>query len=212
MFWESARVTTTQPETRRTMLAWLDRAGIHRQRSRPDPLSATMMAISDKNLDRVPVVGGGSVNTAVQNALLACRADGLGCTLTTLHCIREPEVKAVHDIPTNGPHWHSSPSPTRRARATAPSPASPRPPWPSTTPSEHPGARSTILGIQPQELARTASVVRARLNRLGSSMGRPMSMIPTGGSPGGVAGTLIEHESRKLPTEVLRRHNRLVRL
>lgn len=60
------------------------------------------MAITDKNLDRISMVGGGSVYTAVQNAMLACRAEGLGCTLTTLHCIREPEVKAVLGIP---PEW-----------------------------------------------------------------------------------------------------------
>ena len=58
-----------------------------------------MMAITDKNLDRVSMVGGGSVYTAVQNTMLACRAEGLGCTLTTLHCIREPEVQAALDIP-----------------------------------------------------------------------------------------------------------------
>jgi nitroreductase len=58
-----------------------------------------MMAITDKNLDRISMVGGGSVYTAVQNAMLACAAEGLGCTLTTLHCIREPEVKAALDIP-----------------------------------------------------------------------------------------------------------------
>ena len=58
-----------------------------------------MMAITDRNLDRVSMVGGGSVYTAVQNAMLACRAEGLGCTLTTLHCLREPEVKQVLGIP-----------------------------------------------------------------------------------------------------------------
>ncbi len=57
------------------------------------------MAITDKNLDRISMVGGGSVYTAVQNTMLACRAEGLGCTLTTLHCIREPEVKAALGIP-----------------------------------------------------------------------------------------------------------------
>jgi len=45
------------------------------------------------------MVGGGSVYPAVQNAMLACVAEGLGCTLTTLHCLREPEVKALLDIP-----------------------------------------------------------------------------------------------------------------
>jgi nitroreductase len=57
------------------------------------------MAITDKNLDRISMVGGGSVYTAVQNAMLACRAEGLGCTLTTLHCLREPEVKEALGIP-----------------------------------------------------------------------------------------------------------------
>ena len=57
------------------------------------------MAITDAKLDRISMVGGGSVYTAVQNAMLACRAEGLGCTLTTLHCIREPEVLEALDIP-----------------------------------------------------------------------------------------------------------------
>ena len=57
------------------------------------------MAITDAKLDRISMVGGGSVYPAVQNAMLAARAEGLGCVLTTLHCIREPEVKAALDIP-----------------------------------------------------------------------------------------------------------------
>ena len=57
------------------------------------------MAITDIKADRPSVVGGGSVYPAVQNALLACRAEGLGCTLTTLLCLREPEVKELLGIP-----------------------------------------------------------------------------------------------------------------
>ena len=57
------------------------------------------MAITDAKLDRISMVGGGSVYPAVQNAMLACVAEGLGCTLTTLHCFREPEVKELLDIP-----------------------------------------------------------------------------------------------------------------
>lgn len=57
------------------------------------------MAITDAGLDRISMVGGGSVYPAVQNAMLACVAEGLGCTLTTLHCLREAEVKALLDIP-----------------------------------------------------------------------------------------------------------------
>lgn len=57
------------------------------------------MAITDAGLDRVSMVGGGSVYPAVQNAMLACVAEGLGCTLTTLHCLREPEVLDILEIP-----------------------------------------------------------------------------------------------------------------
>lgn len=59
----------------------------------------TMMAITDAKLDRVSIVGGGSVYPAVQNLMLACVAEGLGCTLTTLHCLREREVADLLDIP-----------------------------------------------------------------------------------------------------------------
>ena len=58
-----------------------------------------MMAITDIKLDRISVVGGGSVYTAVQNLLLAARGEGLGCVLTTLLCICEPEVREILEIP-----------------------------------------------------------------------------------------------------------------
>ncbi len=57
------------------------------------------MAITDAKLDRISVVGGGSVYTAVENLLLACRAEGLGCVLTTLLCEREPAVRELLAIP-----------------------------------------------------------------------------------------------------------------
>ena len=57
------------------------------------------MAITDSSLSRVSVVGGGSIYTAVENLLLACRAEGLGCVLTTLLCACEPEVAALLAIP-----------------------------------------------------------------------------------------------------------------
>lgn len=57
------------------------------------------MAITDIAQDRVSVVGGASVYTAVQNLLLACRAEGLGCVLTTLLCECEPEVRELLAIP-----------------------------------------------------------------------------------------------------------------
>ena len=58
-----------------------------------------MMAITDAKLDRISMVGGGSVYPAVQNAMLACVEEGLGCTLTTLHCLRENDVKQVLGVP-----------------------------------------------------------------------------------------------------------------
>jgi nitroreductase len=42
-----------------------------------------------------------SVFPGVQNLFLAARALGLGTTLTTVHRLREPEVRAVLDIPTD---------------------------------------------------------------------------------------------------------------
>lgn len=57
------------------------------------------MAITDADLDRPSVVGGASVYTAVQNALLAARSEGLGCVLTTLLCFKEAEVKTLLGIP-----------------------------------------------------------------------------------------------------------------
>jgi nitroreductase len=56
------------------------------------------MAITDADLDRVSVIGGASIYPAVQNLMLACVAEGLGCTLTTLHCFRETEVKELLGI------------------------------------------------------------------------------------------------------------------
>ena len=58
-----------------------------------------LMTITDSDLDRPSVVGGGSVYPAVQNFLLACRNEGLGCVLTTLLCYEEPAVKDLLGIP-----------------------------------------------------------------------------------------------------------------
>jgi nitroreductase len=58
-----------------------------------------LMAITDADLGRPSVVGGGSVYTAVQNLMLACRAEGLGCVLTTLLCFQEAAIKALLEIP-----------------------------------------------------------------------------------------------------------------
>ena len=42
---------------------------------------------------------GASVYPAVQNFLLACRNEGLGCVLTTLLCYEEPEVRRLLGMP-----------------------------------------------------------------------------------------------------------------
>jgi nitroreductase len=57
------------------------------------------LAITDDGLDRPPVVGGASIYPAVQNLMLACRDAGLGAALTTLLCMREPEVRTLLGIP-----------------------------------------------------------------------------------------------------------------
>lgn len=57
------------------------------------------LAVTDARQARVSVVGGGSIYPAVQNALLACRAEGLGAVLTTLLCQHEPAVHALLEIP-----------------------------------------------------------------------------------------------------------------
>jgi nitroreductase/alkylhydroperoxidase family enzyme len=55
--------------------------------------------VTDSALGRLSVVGGASLYPAVQNFLLACRAEGLGCVLTTLLCEREKEVRELLEIP-----------------------------------------------------------------------------------------------------------------
>ena len=57
------------------------------------------LAITDANLDRPCIVGGASIYPAVQNLMLACRAVGLGATLTTLLCGEEPKIQQLLGIP-----------------------------------------------------------------------------------------------------------------
>ena len=59
----------------------------------------SQMTITDENLSRPSVVGGGSVYPAVQNLLLAARNEGLGCVLTTLLCKEEEAVRELLGIP-----------------------------------------------------------------------------------------------------------------
>lgn len=57
------------------------------------------MAITDARLERPSVVGGGSVYPSVQNLMLAARNENVGCVLTTLLCMVEPQVKEILGIP-----------------------------------------------------------------------------------------------------------------
>lgn len=54
---------------------------------------------TDRDLDRLSIVGGASVYPSVQNLLLSARAEGLGTALTTLLCAAEPQVKGLLGIP-----------------------------------------------------------------------------------------------------------------
>lgn len=54
---------------------------------------------TDTNLDRLSIVGGASIYPAVQNLLLAARAEGLGGALTTLLAAYEPQIKELLEIP-----------------------------------------------------------------------------------------------------------------
>jgi nitroreductase len=57
------------------------------------------LMITDAKLARPSVVGGASIYPAVQNLLLACRAEGLGCVLTTLLCAAEAELRPLLALP-----------------------------------------------------------------------------------------------------------------
>ncbi|XOV82276.1 MAG: nitroreductase family protein [bacterium] len=67
--------------------------------------NAEHITITDAELDRPSVVGGGSIYPAVQNLLLAARNEQLGCVLTTLLCIEEQKVKSLLQIPAD---WHTA--------------------------------------------------------------------------------------------------------
>jgi nitroreductase len=79
---------------------------------------------TDAALGRLSVVGGASIYPAVQNLLLAARAEGLGSALTTLLCAEEPRVKELLMIPPDiataaaiALGWPARPFPQRLDRA-----------------------------------------------------------------------------------------------
>lgn len=55
--------------------------------------------VTDTEFGRTPVVGGASLYPAVQNLLLAARAEGLGGVLTTLLSSAEPAVRELIGFP-----------------------------------------------------------------------------------------------------------------
>jgi nitroreductase len=57
------------------------------------------LAVTDRDLARQSIVGGGSVYPFVQNLLLGLRQEGLGAALTTLIIPVEPKVKDLLAIP-----------------------------------------------------------------------------------------------------------------
>ena len=57
--------------------------------------------VTDAGLGRHSVVGGASLYPAVQNLLLAARAEGVGGVLTTLICSREAELRELLKFPHN---------------------------------------------------------------------------------------------------------------
>ena len=78
---------------------------------------------TDAELGRLSIVGGASIYPAVQNMLLAARAEGLGTALTTLLCAAEPQVKQLLEIPAEvstaamvALGWPAKPFPRRLSR------------------------------------------------------------------------------------------------
>ena len=57
------------------------------------------LAVTDKDLDRQSIVGGGSLYPFVQNVLLGCRNEGLGSALTTLLAAEEQHVVELLGLP-----------------------------------------------------------------------------------------------------------------
>ena len=57
------------------------------------------LAITDRELDRPSIVGGGSIYPFVHNLLLACTNEGLGSALTTLLAAEQAEVDRLLGAP-----------------------------------------------------------------------------------------------------------------
>lgn len=64
-----------------------------------EPLMSLPRETQIAMMNSFPWMAGASVYPAVQNLILACRAEGLGACLTTNHMLFEEEVKNVLDLP-----------------------------------------------------------------------------------------------------------------
>ena len=64
-----------------------------------EALSPEMRAHHDDELAYAARIRGSSIYPAVQNIILACRALGLGTTITTNHLRCEDDVRALLDLP-----------------------------------------------------------------------------------------------------------------
>lgn len=96
---------------------WAEVGAMYRQRTSAEDTQTQRILTSADHLGEhmgdapvliIPASKGGdpaSVYPGVQNLFLAARALGLGTTLTTVHKFREPEVRAVLDIPEDVTTW-----------------------------------------------------------------------------------------------------------
>ena len=96
---------------------WAEIGAAYRQRTPAEDTQTQRILTSADHLGEhmgdapvliIPASKGGdpaSVFPGVQNLFLAARALGLGTTLTTVHRFREPEVRAVLDIPEDVNTW-----------------------------------------------------------------------------------------------------------
>lgn len=96
---------------------WAQVGAMYRQRTPPDDTQTNRILTSadhlGEHMGEAPVIiipaskGGdpGSVYPGVQNLFLAARALGLGTTLTTVHKLKEQEVRGILGIPDDVQTW-----------------------------------------------------------------------------------------------------------
>jgi nitroreductase len=115
-------LVVTDPEKKRRLgeiykQCWADVGALYRQRTPEDDTQTMRILTSADHLGEhmgeapviiIPASKGGdpaSVYPGVQNLMLAARSLGLGTTLTTVHKLKEDEVRAVVDLPDDVTTW-----------------------------------------------------------------------------------------------------------